>query len=116
MVRLDRTISESLAGIMSKRFPFIAVYMMSSRKNGPIYIGVTADLIRRVYEHQEGLSSGFVQRYNCRRLVWYEKHELMSEAIYREKRLKRWLRAWKIDLIETTNADWRDLSETLWPD
>ncbi|WP_421792906.1 GIY-YIG nuclease family protein [Hyphobacterium sp.] len=89
---------------------------MSSRQNGPIYTGVTADLIRRVYEHRGRLSSGFVQKYNCRRLVWYEPHEMMAESIYREKRLKRWLRAWKVAMIEAANPDWRDLSETLWPD
>jgi putative endonuclease len=100
---------------MSQRFPCIAVYMMASRKDGPIYIGVTNDLVRRVYEHQERLRRGFTSKYNCRRLVWYEVHEMMSAAIGRERRLKHWLRAWKVELIEAQNPQWRDLSETLWP-
>jgi putative endonuclease len=105
---------QSLIDVMSKRYPCIAVYMMASRKNGPIYIGVTNDLVRRVHEHQEQLRTGFTSKYNCKSLVWYEIHDLMSAAIQRERRLKHLLRYWKIELIERRNPDWRDLSETLW--
>lgn len=87
---------------------------MASRKNGPIYVGVTNDLLRRVFEHQAQIRAGFTSKYNCRLLVWYEIHDLMSAATQRERRLKHWLRAWKINLIEAANPGWRDLSETLW--
>ncbi|WP_394692526.1 GIY-YIG nuclease family protein [Hyphobacterium sp.] len=99
---------------MSRRHPFVAVYMLASRKDGPIYTGATNDLNRRVYEHQAGLIHGFTKRYNCTLLVWYEAHTLMAEAIRRERRLKKYSRQWKINLIEAQNPDWRDLTETLW--
>lgn len=99
---------------MSRRFPFIAVYMMSSRPGGPLYTGVTADLNRRVYGHQSGLADGFTRKYNCKMLVWYEMHDLMGAAIQREKRIKKYPRRWKVNLIEAMNPDWRDLAETLW--
>jgi putative endonuclease len=87
------------------------VYIMASRKNGTLYIGVTSDLERRVYEHREGLTKGFTSQYGCTRLVWYEEHLSISTAIQREKSLKRWYRAWKITLIEQLNPGWRDLYE-----
>ena len=86
---------------------------MASRPHGVIYVGVTADLFRRAYEHREGLIEDFTQRYGCKMLVWYEPHQLMFEAIRREKALKRWNRVWKLELIEQTNPDWRDLCPTL---
>ena len=98
---------------MSKRYPYIATYMMASRPYGVIYIGVTADLFRRAFEHREGLVDGFTQDYGCKMLVWYEPHQMIAHAIRREKTLKAWNRVWKIDLIEKTNPDWLDLYPTL---
>lgn len=85
------------------------VYIMANRRHGAIYVGVTNDLVRRTYEHREGLVEGFTRRYGCKHLVWYEVHGDISQAIQQEKRIKKWLRAWKDQLIETTNPDWRDL-------
>lgn len=85
------------------------VYIIASQKNGTIYIGVTNDLIRRVYEHREGLFAGFSQRCRVKHLVYYEQYQDIRDAIQREKNLKKWNRAWKIDLIEKENPDWRDL-------
>jgi putative endonuclease len=97
---------------MSERFPYIATYMMASRPLGVIYISVTNDLPRRAFEHREGLVAGFTRDYGCKMLVWYEPHQMMVEAIRREKALKRWKRTWKIELIERMNPDWRDLYES----
>ncbi|MBY3220360.1 GIY-YIG nuclease family protein [Rhizobium laguerreae] len=83
-------------------------------ENGTLYIGVTSDLERRIYEHREGLTPGFAWKYGCTRLVWYEEHWDIGSAIQREKSLKRWYRQWKIDLVETMNPDWNDLYLTLW--
>lgn len=85
------------------------VYMLASQKNGTIYIGVTNSLGRRVPEHKAGQGSRFTARYGVRRLVWYEEHFDIRDAIQREKSLKRWPRAWKIALIEKTNPDWNEL-------
>ncbi|WP_267911593.1 GIY-YIG nuclease family protein [Devosia rhizoryzae] len=85
------------------------VYIMVNRKNGTDYTGVTNDLVRRTYEHREGLAPGFTKTNGCKRLVWYETHDDISEAILREKRIKRWLRSWKVALIEERNPDWNDL-------
>lgn len=85
------------------------VYIMASQKNGTIYIGVTNDIIRRTYEHREGQLTGFSQKYRVKHLVHYEEFQDIRDAIQREKRLKKWNRAWKIQLIETQNPDWRDL-------
>jgi putative endonuclease len=85
------------------------VYMLASRRNGTLYIGVTNDLVRRVYEHRSGFVSGFTDRHEVHRLVWFESHDEVTAAIHREKNLKRWLRRWKITLIERTNPNWRDL-------
>jgi putative endonuclease len=98
---------------MSDRYSFIAVYMMSSRPFGPLYIGVTSNLIKRAYEHREGLMSGFTKTYGLKMLVWYEQHETMDVALQREKSLKRYLRVWKLNLIEQLNPDWVDLYPTL---
>ena len=89
--------------------PFIAVYMMTNAPYGTLYTGVTADLYRRIWEHREGLFPGFTKRYGLTRLVWFERFELITEAIQREKSLKRYLRDWKINLIERDNPHWQDL-------
>lgn len=85
------------------------VYIMASRKQGTLYVGMTNDLVRRVYEHKTKALSGFTSRYNVDRLVWFESFDDPTNAILREKDIKKWRRAWKIQLIETTNPDWRDL-------
>ncbi len=85
------------------------VYMMTNRPKGTLYLGVTNDLVRRAHEHRSHGIKGFTDRYNLERLVWFEEHKEPAEAIRREKALKRWNRAWKIDLIEKTNPDWQDL-------
>jgi putative endonuclease len=87
----------------------IAVYMMANRRMGTLYVGVTSDLVRRVYEHRECLIPGFTQRYSLKRLVWFEQHEEITRAIQREKTLKHYVRDWKINLIERENRDWDDL-------
>jgi putative endonuclease len=86
-----------------------AVYILSSKRNGTLYVGVTSDLVKRVWEHRNNLVEGFTQRYGVHQLVWYELHESMESAIKREKRLKDWKRKWKVQLIEKTNPDWEDL-------
>jgi putative endonuclease len=85
------------------------VYIMASRKNGTIYIGVTSDLAGRIYQHREGLIDGFTKRYGCKSLVWFETFEDLQEARRRELQMKEWKRAWKIRLIEEQNLDWEDL-------
>jgi len=74
-----------------------------------LYIGVTSDLVKRLWEHRGGFVEGFTQRYRVHRLVWFERHETMESAISREKAMKEWKRAWKIELIEEANPEWRDL-------
>jgi putative endonuclease len=91
------------------RFEFIAVYIMASGRNGTLYIGVTANLVQRVHQHREGAVEGFTQKYDCKTLVWFEQHQEMHTALAREKELKKWRRDWKVDLIEKTNPQWRDL-------
>jgi putative endonuclease len=85
------------------------VYILASERNGTLYIGVTNDLIRRVFEHREEAVEGFTQRYGVKRLVHYEQFDDIATAIQREKSLKRWSRAWKIELIEQANPEWDDL-------
>ncbi len=85
------------------------VYMLASRKHGTLYIGVTRDLIRRVYEHKTKVVRGFTAKYGVDRLVWYEIYDDPTNAITREKELKKWRRDWKIRLIEESNPDWADL-------
>jgi putative endonuclease len=87
------------------------VYILANRKHGAIYIGVTSDLDGRIYDHKNNLGSKHAQRYNIKTLVYYEEFNDIDFAIEREKRLKKWKRAWKNELIESMNADWRDLSE-----
>lgn len=86
-----------------------AVYMLASERNGTLYIGVTSDLIQRVWQHKEGLAEGFTKKYGVKMLVWYEQHETMESAISKEKAMKKWLREWKLKTVEQTNPDWRDL-------
>ncbi|ODN71555.1 GIY-YIG nuclease family protein [Methylobrevis pamukkalensis] len=89
------------------------VYIMANRMRGTLYIGVTSDLPRRAYEHREGLTPGFASRHGCRRLVWTEEFPTITEAISREKSLKKWTRAWKLALVERDNPHWTDLFDTL---
>ncbi len=89
------------------------VYILASRPNGTLYIGMTNDLVRRVYEHKEELADGFTKRYGVKTLVYFEIHETAEQAIRREKTLKRWLRDWKIALIENDNPYWDDLYQQL---
>ena len=89
------------------------MYFMTNRPNGTLYVGVTTNLARRVYEHREGLIEGFTSRYGLKRLVYYEVHESIQGAIQREKNIKHWSRAWKVRLILDMNPEWRDLYETL---
>ena len=89
------------------------VYMLASRRNGTLYLGVTTNLARRVWEHRSGIGSAFARKYGVAMLVWYETYEEISVAIAREKAMKKWRRAWKLALIEQMNPDWRDLYETL---
>lgn len=85
------------------------VYMLASARNGTLYVGVTSDLVKRVYEHKAKLVKGFTSRYNVDKLVWFEQSDSIESAIAREKQLKEWKRAWKIELIEETNPYWNDL-------
>ena len=89
------------------------VYILASKENGTLYIGVTNNLIKRVYEHKQGLIEGFSKKYNVHRLVYYEITNDVNSAIYREKCLKKWNRAWKIRLIKENNLFWKDLYEDL---
>jgi putative endonuclease len=86
-------------------------YILASRRNGALYIGVTNDLARRVFEHKEGLGSAFTRKYGIKMLVYYEGYGEIGAAIAREKAMKQWLRKWKLELIERENPTWRDLSE-----
>jgi putative endonuclease len=85
------------------------VYILASRKHGTLYLGVTSDIVRRVYEHRTKATSGFTKRYGVDKLVWFEIHEDAISAITREKELKKWRRDWKIRLIEEQNPAWDDL-------
>jgi putative endonuclease len=89
------------------------VYILASRKDGAIYVGVTNDLVRRVYEHRTKAVPGFTAKYNITRLVWFEIYDDPESAISREKELKKWKRAWKIQLIEAKNPKWDDLYESI---
>ena len=89
------------------------VYIVTNRVNGTLYIGVTNDLGRRIWEHKQSVVRGFTKTYGLNRLVWYERHEDIRDAIHREKTLKTWLRAWKVRLIMQTNPEWRDLYDDL---
>lgn len=90
-----------------------AVYILASKKNGTLYIGVTSDLAKRIWEHKNNFIEGFTKRYKLHYLVWYELHDNMDAAIEREKNMKEWQRVWKIKLIERDNPNWNDLYETI---
>lgn len=89
------------------------VYLLASKRNGTLYVGVTSSLVQRVWQHKNDLVDGFTKRYGVHTLVWYEVHETMQTAIEREKAIKEWKRGWKIELIEKANPEWRDLYEEL---
>ena len=89
------------------------VYILASRRNGTLYIGMTDDLARRVWMHREGVLPGFTKEYNVKILVWYEVHETRESAFARERAMKKWNRAWKIELIQKMNPEWRDLYDDL---
>lgn len=95
--------------MVSNMSPTHHVYIMASQRNGTTYIGVTNNLVRRVYEHREKLFTGFSSTYRISKLVYHELHTDVRDAIKREKQLKKWKRAWKVDLIEQSNPEWRDL-------
>ena len=95
-----------VAVAMEKHF---AVYVMASRRRGTLYIGVTSNLLKRVWEHREGVIDGFTRQYGVKKLVWFEMHDNAESAITREKQLKEWRRSGKLDLIEERNPWWRDL-------
>ncbi|QAU50052.1 GIY-YIG nuclease family protein [Bradyrhizobium guangzhouense] len=89
------------------------IYILASRRDGAIYVGVTNDLIRRIYEHQIKAVPGFTAKYNITRLVWFEIYDDPISAISREKELKKWKRAWKTQLVEKDNPNWNDLYESI---
>ena len=89
-----------------------AVYILASRRHGTLYIGVTSNLCNRVSSHKQGLVEGFTKRYGVKMLVWFQEFASMEDAIRREKQIKEWRRGWKVELIQETNPNWRDL----WPD
>lgn len=87
------------------------VYILASKRNGTLYIGVTSNLTQRIGQHKQGLVEGFTKKYNVKNLVWAEEHDNIESAINREKQLKKWERDWKLKLIEADNPNWNDLSE-----
>jgi len=89
------------------------VYILASRRNGTLYVGVTSDLVRRVWEHRSDAVDGYTKAYHVHDLVWYEGHATAEAAIAREKQIKRWQRAWKVELIEAGNPYWNDLYSTI---
>ena len=90
-----------------------AVYILASQRHGTLYIGVTSELAKRVWQHKNDVVDGFTRRYSVHQLVWYELHATMESAIKREKALKNWTRLWKLALIENSNPGWQDLYETI---
>jgi putative endonuclease len=89
------------------------VYIMASRRNGTLYLGVTSDLPQRAYQHRNGLIEGFSKRYGCRQLVWYAAFDDIQDARARELQMKKWKRGWKLQVIEELNPDWRDLFDEI---
>ena len=92
------------------------VYILASQRNGTLYIGLTNDLQRRVYEHKTGAIKGFTQKYGVSMLVYYEEYQFVEEAIRREKNMKKWKRSWKLKLIEEMNSNWDDLAKDWYDD
>jgi len=91
---------------MEKQF---YVYILANKRNGTLYLGVTSDLVKRVWQHKNNLTEGFTKKYGIKKLVYYEVYQDIVNAIEREKQLKKWKRLWKLELIEEKNAEWRDL-------
>jgi putative endonuclease len=89
------------------------LYILASRPRGTLYVGMTSDLVRRIYEHREGLADGFTKEHRLKMLVYYEQHATAIAAIQREKNIKHWSHKWKIDLIRSMNPEWRDLWEDI---
>ena len=89
------------------------VYMLASKRNGTLYIGVTNNLLKRVHQHKNDVTEGFTRKYNVHRLVYYEVFNRIQDAITREKQMKKWKRQWKMELIEKSNPNWEDLFESL---
>jgi putative endonuclease len=85
------------------------VYILTNKPRGTLYVGVTNDLVRRIYEHREGAIPGFTKRYGLKQLVYFERYDTPAAAIQREKNIKHWSRAWKLDLVNSSNPQWRDL-------
>jgi putative endonuclease len=100
-----------LPGSQGSRPVSFYVYILASRRNGTLYLGMTDDLVRRVFEHRTGIMDGFTKRYGVKMLVWYELHESRDNAFVREQQIKKWNRAWKLKAIERANPEWRDLWE-----
>jgi putative endonuclease len=90
-----------------------AVYIMTNKPNGTLYVGVTSDLVGRVWQHKEHVADGFTKKYDLTKLVYFEQHQTMESAILREKQLKQWNREWKIRLIQEKNIEWLDLYDSL---
>jgi putative endonuclease len=89
------------------------VYVLSNKPRGTMYVGVTSNLVQRVWQHKEDQVEGFTKRYGIKMLVWFEQHEDVEQAILREKQIKKWDRLWKVELIESNNPQWNDLFETI---
>jgi putative endonuclease len=117
MAGLDPAISAVVAVVdrfaNNQRMREAWVYMMTNRRNGVLYAGVTSHMARRAWEHREGIVAGFTTRYRLKRLVWAERHPTILSAIQREKNIKHWPRKWKVALIEATNPEWDDLYDQL---
>jgi putative endonuclease len=89
------------------------VYILASKRNGTLYVGMTDDLVKRVWQHRNDVIPGFTKRHGVKTLVWHETHESRESAFARERQLKKWNRAWKLELIESINPSWRDLADEL---
>ena len=89
------------------------VYILASKRNGTLYVGMTDDLVKRIWQHRNGLIAGFTKRYGVKFLVWYELHESRESAFARERQIKKWNRVWKLEMIERTNPTWTDLWDEL---
>ena len=96
---------------MSEKYYY--VYVLANKRRGTTYVGVTSNLVQRVWQHKEEQVEGFTKRYGIKMLVWFEQHENVEQAILREKQIKNWNRVWKIELIESVNPKWNDLYETI---
>ena len=96
---------------MSEKYYY--VYVLANKPRGTTYVGVTSNLVQRVWQHKQEQADGFTKRHGLKSLVWYEQHEDVQEAILREKQIKNWNRLWKIELIESGNPEWNDLYETI---